>query len=64
MELGGPARCALWSFTLVVTFVVFNTDHLQKSLARVPLGYDTMYNGVAHCVEVGNLYGHPLAGKH
>ena len=38
--------------------------NLQKSLGRVPLGYDTFYNGIEHCVEVGNLYGHPLAGRH
>ena len=37
---------------------------VPKVLARLPLGYKRFYGGVQYCVEVGNLYGHPLAGKH
>ncbi|MGB0243952.1 MAG: reverse transcriptase domain-containing protein [Candidatus Nanopelagicales bacterium] len=37
--------------------------HLKKALARVPMGYDKYYDGQTYCVEIGNLYGHPIAGR-
>ena len=37
---------------------------IPKIHAHIPFGYDKYYNGKLHCVEVGNLYGHPLAGRH
>ena len=36
---------------------------LRKVLAHMPQGYRRFYDGVDHCVEVGNLYGHPVAGR-
>jgi len=38
-------------------------DHVKKVYARMPDGYNAYYNGVFHCCEVGNLYGHPIAGR-
>ena len=38
-------------------------DHIKKVYARMPDGYNAYYNGVLHCCEVGNLYGHPIAGR-
>lgn len=29
----------------------------------MPDGYNAYYDGVLHCCEVGNLYGHPIAGR-
>ena len=37
--------------------------NVKKVLARMPDGYNTYYHGVHHCCEVGNLYGHPIAGR-
>ena len=36
---------------------------VKKVLSHIPCGYNKYYNGVLHCVEVGNLYGHPIAGR-
>ena len=36
---------------------------MPKIFGRMPAGYDMYYNGVPHCVEVGNLYGHPVSGR-
>ena len=38
-------------------------DHVKKVYARMPDGYNAYYKGVFHCCEVGNLYGHPIAGR-
>ena len=38
-------------------------EHLKKLLARMPAGYKQFFDGQMHCVEVGNLYGHPKAGR-
>ena len=41
-------------------------DHVKRVYTRAcltdttPIAY---YNGVFHCCEVGNLYGHPIAGR-
>ena len=32
-------------------------------LFRSPAGYNKCYNGKTYCCEVGNLYGHPIAGR-
>jgi hypothetical protein len=37
--------------------------HLKKVLARVPAGYRMYEGGKTYCCEVGNLYGHVVAGK-
>ena len=37
--------------------------HLKKALTRMPTGYEEVINGIRHCVKVGNLYGHPIAGR-
>ena len=37
--------------------------HIKKVLAHVPAGYNKYYNGKTYCCEVGNLYGHPIAGR-
>ena len=37
--------------------------HLKKVLARVPGGYRMYEGGKTYCCEVGNLYGHVIAGK-
>ena len=29
----------------------------------MPDGYNAYYKGVFYCCEVGNLYGHPIAGR-
>lgn len=36
---------------------------LKKALAHMPSGYQRFIDGVEYGVEVGNLYGHPLAGR-
>ena len=35
----------------------------KKVLSHLPLGYQRTHNGRRHCAEVGNLYGHPIAGR-
>ena len=37
---------------------------LKKALAKMFWGYDKYIDGRPHCLEIGNLYGHPLAGRH
>ena len=37
--------------------------HLKKVLSRVPAGYRMYEGGKTYCCEVGNLYGHVIAGK-
>ena len=37
--------------------------HIKKVHAHMPAGYKKYVNGTAHCCEVGNLYGHPIAGR-
>ena len=39
-------------------------EHLKKLLARMPAGYKQFFDGQMHCVEVGNLFGHPKAGRY
>ena len=37
---------------------------LKKSLSKMPEGYDKYGpDGTEYCCEVGNLYGHPIAGR-
>lgn len=38
-------------------------EHIKKVLAHMPAGYNKHYDGKAYCCEVGNLYGHPIAGR-
>jgi hypothetical protein len=38
-------------------------SHLKKVLSRVPSGYKMYDRGKTYCCEVGNLYGHVIAGK-
>ena len=38
-------------------------EHLKKALADLPFGYQKWRDGVRQCVEVGNLYGHPVSGR-
>jgi len=38
-------------------------EGMRKTLAHMPDGYEKYYDGVFHVVEVGNIYGHPIAGK-
>ena len=37
--------------------------HIKKVHAHMPAGYQKYINGVPYCCEVGNLYGHPIAGR-
>jgi hypothetical protein len=37
--------------------------HVKKLLAAMPAGYHKYYDGHMYCCEVGNLYGHPIAGR-
>ena len=40
-------------------------EHIKKAISRMPFGYhDRDEMGRQLAAEVGNLYGHPLAGKH
>jgi hypothetical protein len=36
---------------------------MRKLHSHMPSGYHTHYDGIHHCCEVGNLYGHPVAGR-
>jgi hypothetical protein len=36
---------------------------IKKLLAGMPCGYNRYYDGQLYCCEVGNLYGHPVAGR-
>ena len=38
-------------------------EGMKKVYAHVPSGYKKYYDGKPHCVEVGQLYGNPPAGK-
>ncbi len=38
-------------------------QQLKKVLSRLPSGYKMYFDGKTHCCEVGNLYGHVIAGK-
>jgi hypothetical protein len=39
-------------------------ENIKKAVARMPAGYKKWIDDILHCIEVGNLYGHPLAGRH
>ena len=64
------AECAQWGYD------IFGMDDTQaygqadwpadipKLLGTVPDGYDAWIDGIYHCVRIGNLNGHPLAGRH
>ena len=36
---------------------------MKKLLSHMPAGYNKYYDGKKYCCEVGNLYGHPVAGR-
>ena len=38
-------------------------ETMKKVLAHMPPGYHKYYDGIPYCCEVGNLYGHPVAGR-